>query len=485
MFVSRLLLACAVALAALMIRNAFRKSPLQTSSGTSSRISVEKDSQQRVAWRNWMGHEIAQAREILRPASKDDLVAIIKEAAARGHKVKAFGSGHTWHDMPTCEDYIIDTSLLRRVLHVDDEKQQIRVEGGIKIHQLNRELKHMGLAMQNLGGITHQSIAGIVSTGTHGTGFVAGTLSSVVVAIELVVADGRVLTISASENSELFPAARTSLGALGVIYSVTLQCTRPFNLISRRYLTNLQDMQENYERLAKTVDFFQFSWNPYTDTVIAFQHNKTSAPTSEIRGWWRLMNYVACSRPVSNLAMFAFGFFKSQTPRVLDLALSAVVRTDTVDRSYRILPVDGETRFVEAEIAIDWKHTRDSIPVVRELIQDWLKRDLYVPGPITYRFVDADRNILMSPASERQTAYVSFLMEESFENAAEFFADFEQRMAKFNGRPHWGKMNSLTPATVQALYPQVHNFVRVMKQLDPNGMFFNNYLQTRLPVPKA
>ncbi len=179
-------------------------------------------------WTNWARTVSADVAPV-RPESVEELQHLVAEAAARGERVKAIGAGHSFTAIGETDGVQILPDRLSGILHADSSTGLVTVLAGTRLHELNDALWHVGLALPNLGDIDVQTIAGAISTGTHGTGRLLGGLATQVHAMQLVAADGSVLYLDA-DSDLLFAAARVGLGALGIIATVTLQCVPAFAL---------------------------------------------------------------------------------------------------------------------------------------------------------------------------------------------------------------------------------------------------------------
>src|SRR4051794_29122086 len=180
-------------------------------------------------WVNWTGDQSCRPTRILRPGSRDELAESVAAAASAGEKVRVSGSGHSFTEAALTGGTMVRLEGLSGVLDADRESGLVEVRGGTVLAELNQELAGLGLAMENLGDIDRQTIAGAISTGTHGTGARLRNISSQVAAIELVLADGSVRKLGEDEP-ELLRAARVGVGALGAISAVTLRCLPAFTL---------------------------------------------------------------------------------------------------------------------------------------------------------------------------------------------------------------------------------------------------------------
>jgi len=179
-------------------------------------------------WTNWGGNQQAHATEVLTPGTVDEVAAQVKEASGSGRRIKAVGSGHSFTSIAVADDQRLFLHRLAGLVSIDGSL--VTVQAGMPLHVLNAVLAEHGLAMPNLGDIDQQTVAGAISTGTHGTGAEHSTLASCVEAVKLVTGSGEVLEVG--KDDPIFPAARLGLGALGVLVEVTLRCVDAFTLLA-------------------------------------------------------------------------------------------------------------------------------------------------------------------------------------------------------------------------------------------------------------
>ncbi|MGH3174866.1 MAG: FAD-binding protein, partial [Streptosporangiaceae bacterium] len=217
----------------------------------------------RRVWRNWAGTATATPARWSRPRNEAEICAAVKNAAAAGLTVRALGSGHSFTAAAATSGVALDMSGWTGITAADTASGLVTARSGTTLRALNAELSGLELAMANLGDIDAQTLAGALCTGTHGTGARLGGLATQVEALELVLADGSVVTCSASCRPELFAAARVGLGALGVISAVTLRCVPSFTLLADERPLPVDEVLEQFDELAAANDHFEFYWFPY------------------------------------------------------------------------------------------------------------------------------------------------------------------------------------------------------------------------------
>jgi L-gulonolactone oxidase len=227
-------------------------------------------------WRNWAGDQVCRPRELVRPRDRDQLASAVGTAAAEGRAISVAGSGHSFTEAAMTDGTMIDLGALSGVIDADPASGLLRVGGGTVLAELNERLHGLGLAMENLGDIDRQTIAGAISTGTHGTGARLRNISSQVAAIELVLADGSVRELD--DDGDLLRAARIGVGALGAISAVTLRCVPAFTLDRVDAPHPREEVLDSFQERADAHDHFELFTFPYADSALVLERNRTDAP---------------------------------------------------------------------------------------------------------------------------------------------------------------------------------------------------------------
>ena len=225
-------------------------------------------------WRNWAGTASATPARRAQPKTEAEISAAVKDAAAAGLPVRALGSGHSFTPAAATTGLALDLSLCTGVTAADTRTGLVTVRAGTTLRALNAALAEFGLALANLGDIDAQTIAGALATGTHGTGARLGGLATQIEALDLVLADGSLVTCSASARPELFAAARVGLGALGVVSAVTLRCVPSFTLAADERPMPVEQVIEEFDALAAANDHFEFYWFPYGRQALVKRNNR-------------------------------------------------------------------------------------------------------------------------------------------------------------------------------------------------------------------
>ncbi len=402
------------------------------------------------------------------PRSTEELSAAIARAASKGLRVRAAGAGHSFSEIACSEEVHVRLDRLADVLDVDVAGGLVRVQAGITIGELSRRLETHGLAMENLGDIDVQSIAGAISTATHGTGARLRNISSQVAELTLVLADGSTLVCSPERDEDVFRAARVGLGALGVIAEVTLRCVPAFTLHGVDAPAPLAQTLERFETLALENDHFEFFVFPYCDTALTRTNNRTEQPPRPRGKLAAYANDILLTNHAFGAICRASRLMPGAIPQLNRLVTRLAGRSERVDRSAAIFASPRLVRFTEMEYALPRERTPEAVRRVLELVE---QRGLAVPFPIEVRTVAPD-DALLSTAAGRESGFVAVHMFEGMEWRP-YFEAVEAIMTELDGRPHWGKRHFQTAATLRARYPEWDRFQAVRARLDPSGLFGN------------
>ncbi|MCC6270263.1 MAG: FAD-binding protein [Microbacteriaceae bacterium] len=424
-------------------------------------------------WSNWGRVESANPTNIARPTTVEEVVAVVHRARELNLPVKAVGAGHSFTAIAAAPGIQMDLAGLDGLLHVDAELRQVTLGAGTNLFQLPALLAPHGLAMENLGDIDRQTIAGATSTGTHGTGNAFTGIAAQLVAVTLVTGDGSVLRVNASENAELLPAVTLGLGALGIIVDVTVQCVPAFALHALERPERFDTVLDNYEGRVNSSDHFEFYWFPHTDTVLTKTNTRLPADTelSPIGPVKRWFDDTFMSNGVFALTCSTGNGLPATVPGINRLASKLTGDREFTDVSTSVFTTKRTVRFREMEYAIPRDAIPDAVRAVRALIDD---RGWRISFPLEVRTAALD-DLWLSTAQGRETGYIA-VHRYWRENHLEYFHAVEDIMRGFDGRPHWGKIHFRHAESLAASYLHFSDFLAARDRLDPERVFGNPYL---------
>ncbi|MGW1056783.1 D-arabinono-1,4-lactone oxidase [Micromonospora sp. NBC_01412] len=425
------------------------------------------------AWTNWAGNQRSTATAILRPRTVADVADAVRAAGAAGERIRAVGSGHSFTPVARTDGRRMELTELDTEIRIDRGRRLVTVPAGMPLHRLNTLLTANGLAMPNLGDIDAQTIAGAISTGTHGTGAAYGCLSTFVEALTLVTGTGEVLHCSAEQHPDVFAAARVSLGALGVLTEVTLRCVDTFTLRAHERPAPLAEVLSDLPALISAHDHVEFYWFPYTDRVQVKVNDRTPAddrPLPRWRGWLDddfLANTVfagACrlGRAVPTLV-----------PTISAVSARALTERTYTGRSDEVFCTPRRVRFVEMEYGLPRAALPEALDALRRIVDGLPFKVLF---PVEVRFTAPD-DIWLSHGYGRESAYIAIHQYVGMPYEP-YFRAFEQVAAGLGGRPHWGKLHWRDAASLAPAYPRFADFQATRTRLDPAGIFRTPHLDT-------
>jgi L-gulono-1,4-lactone dehydrogenase len=410
--------------------------------------------------------------ETVRPRDREELAEAIGVAAAAGRKVGVAGSGHSFTEAVLTGGTMVDAGLLSGVIDADRASGLVEVGAGTVLADLNEELYRLGLAMENLGDIDRQTIAGAISTGTHGTGARLRNISSQVEAMEVVLADGTVRELSAAEDPDLLRAARVGVGALGAISAVTLRCVPAFTLHRVDTPCPREEVLDAFQERADANDHFELFTFPYADSALVLERNRTEEPPRPRGRFAAYLNDIV----LENWALEAISAAGKALPRAIPslsrLAAWLASGSKATDRSDLIFANERRVRFTEMEYGVPREHG----PEAARRVIEWVRSNRYpVFFPIEMRVTAADE-ALLSPSHERDTAYIAVHQYRGMEWRP-YFEAVEAIMDSYGGRPHWGKRHFQTASTLAERYPRWADFQAARDELDPGRTFTNEYAE--------
>ncbi len=425
-----------------------------------------------VRWRNWSREQRCRPFEIARPHTREGLIRTVIDAAQAGRKVKVAGSGHSFSDAALTGGTMLKLDSLDRVLDVDHSAGRVRVEAGIEVRELNRRLDRRGLALENLGDIDRQTLAGSISTATHGTGARYPNMSAQVESIELVTVDGATHELSERSDPDGFRAARVGLGALGAIYAVTLRVVPPFRVerIDRR--RPLAETLESLDELVDGLDHFELYVFPHTEHAVCRESTRTDAvarPASPARTY---AQEVVLENGVASAFASVARRVPATIPTLARLASAGAGTPRKLDHSFRVFASERRLKFTEMEYSVPRADARAAVEEVLEIAN---RPDLGVAFPIEVRFVAAD-DAMLSPSHDRDSCYIA-VHHDRHGGWEPYFGAVAEAMAGYGGRPHWGKRHALDVGDLRPLYPRFEDFRAVRDRLDPDGVFANGYVE--------
>lgn len=434
----------------------------------------------RGTWRNWAGNYSRQPAVIERPETVSGVVTALERAAARRQSFKVVGGSHSFTDIAATDGVLATLDNYAGLISADAQTGLARFKAGTRLRDVHRLLEPHNLALANMGDVDHQSLAGAISTSTHGTGLGYTGFGGMVRALTIVLADGTVAECSETQNPELYQAARVSLGALGVVVDVTLQCVPRYLLHAVERPEPLEDVIATFAERAAAADHFEFYWFPGTREVLTKTNTRLAlgeAPLQPVGLADRIIGDELLSNGLYSLTCQIGARVNSVIPQVNRIANKLVSSREYTDLSHRVYVSNRRVRFRETEYALPIEHAAEALRRVVEAANSFGEA---ISFPLEIRATAAD-DVWMSTASGRQSIYIAAHRYHR-EPHAEYFEAIERIFWEFEGRPHWGKLHTLGAQQLRPLYPHFDDFLQQRALADPEGRFLNPYLRRVLGV---
>jgi FAD-linked oxidoreductase len=433
---------------------------------------MRRSDQPGATWRNWAGNESARPRRIAVPRSTHDVADEVRKAAADGLTVRMAGTGHSFTPAAATDGVLLHPGGMTSIRSLDAAAGLVTVEAGCPLHVLNTSLQARGLSLANMGDIQVQTVAGATQTGTHGTGRDVGGMAAQVAGLELVLADGTVVTCSADSPADgLFDAARVGLGALGVVTAVTFKVVPAFLLEAREEPMQWSEVISRLDELTSENEHFEFYWFPHSEGCLTKRNNRSPGPPRPLPRLRYLLDDEFLSNTVFGVTCRLGHAFPGVITTVNGVAGKALGSRSYVDAAYRVFTSPRRVRFKEEEYAIPRESLADVLAEIRAL---FARRDWRISFPIEVRVTPGD-DPWLSTAYGRSSAYIAIHVFHASPHQ-EYFRDVEAVMTAVGGRPHWGKMHTRSAEYLRQAYPKHGDFVALRDKLDPARRFGNPYL---------
>ncbi|KAJ2964478.1 hypothetical protein NQZ79_g617 [Umbelopsis isabellina] len=451
-------------------------------------VDLQKIAKEGHQFRNWANTFGCSPELYFEPCTEREIVEIIQLATKNKKGIKVVGSGHSPSDLALTNDYMISIHKLNRLLAVDKDKGIITVEAGMDLHTLHQVLKNNGLALSNLGSISDQSVAGVMATASHGTGTGYGSLSTMliqfglsyqIVDLTLVNGKGERLFCSSTSNSDVFEAARCSLGALGVITRMSLKVEPEFRLEAKQVPAKFEDVLQNWDTVTNSAEHVRVWWYPHTEDCVVWRANRTDKPVSNDPPSW--LKYTFVGFHVYQFALNIARYRQSMIPSLTKFFYNNVHSTpiEVVDESYKVFNFDC----LFPQYVNEWAIPLEKAPEALRRLDNFINTsELKVHFPVEIRFVDGD-DVWMSPSYGRKTCYIGVIMYRPYGKPVpykKYWRIYEDIMRSLGGRPHWAKAHGQTVDDLEESYPKFRDYLQVRDKMDPNRLFVNKYIERHI-----
>lgn len=430
-------------------------------------LAAEKAAKKRqLKWRNWGGNQSSLPDHIAAPRSEDEVVDLLRASST---SVRPVGSGHSWSALVPGSDTIVTLDRLKGLINHDADALQAEIYAGTKLFAYGPMMEEIGQAIMTMSDIDYQTMAGAISTSTHGTGNELGSISSYVIGLRLVTPNGDVFDCSAENNAELFRAACNGLGSLGIITRLRFQNREKHRLHQKTWLADIDEVLEDIDRLNKGSEQFELFPLPNSGKTLVVTTNAAEpGSTDHIKNSPNALLDVKelfdLTTPIPGIGTFLYD-------TGLDLAVEEMEHR--IGPSYQVLAHPRTIPFIEMEYTVP---AEQGVACLREVLSSIERLAPEVAFPLEYRYVKAD-DTLIGMFSGQDGCSISVHQFADDPGWRDYLSAIEPVFWKYGGRPHWGKWHSLADKEFSSLYPHWNQFKTIRRELDPQGWMLNTHLR--------
>jgi xylitol oxidase len=413
--------------------------------------------------KNWSGNLEYSTDKVFYPVSIEAVQQLVKKY----DKFKALGTRHCFNKIADSKDNLISLTELNKVVSLDANAKTVTVEGGIKYGNLAPYLDEKGYALHNLASLPHISVAGSITTATHGSGVGNGNLATAVTALEMVIPDGSIVHLSKGKDGEDFLAAVVGLGALGLITKVTLHIEPTYQVRQNVYLQlPLAQLKDNFDKIVSA----GYSVSLFTDWQ-----------TQNINEVWIKSRDNGAGIHVPTEFFGAKAATKNLHPIVELSAVNCTEQMGVPGKWYERLPhfkmgfTPSSGVELQSEYFIPQRNAVDAILAIQRLGKQ-IGPHLLISE---IRTIAAD-NLWMSPCRNQASVTIHFTWKQEWDAVRKLLPLIEQELAPFNARPHWGKLFTMSPKVLASRYAKLEDFKKMALKYDPKGRMRNEFLNRNI-----
>ncbi len=421
-------------------------------------------------WSNWSGSVRCEPNWCSEPVTLEEIQSEVLRAAEEGERLRVIGGGASFAPLCWTDDNHMSLRRFTGIEAADVQRNRVWVRAGTRLGRLYEMLAERDLALENGPSIDWPTIGGAIATAAHGSGMACGNLSSFVTGLRLVLADGSVRVCSREREPALFDAARVSLGALGVVTHVELQCVDHYRLrmSSRRAsfgetVTRLTELRRDHRNL-------ELHWFPYANIVRQRFGDETREFPDRPLGRQALRGLF-----YDQVVMRSMRTLARRSPQAAEYAgklLAARIPAENIvlgaEHAYRL---PRRTRVQQLEYAIPIEHAGETLRQLERVVR---ALDFRVHVPVEIRFVRRD-DAWLSPQYERDSVCITLPAYRDRPHS-DYYAAATELFDRVDGRPHWASAHDKTVVELRTLYPRFDDFCRLRAELDPRGLFLNPHL---------
>jgi len=423
-------------------------------------------------WINWSGNQSAHPNRFYAPCSIEEVCQIVKEHVVQKKTLRVTGAGHSFSPVAVPEDSALTLHHLRGLCEVNHENQTATFYAGTYLYEIGPILEKHGYALINMGDINAQTLAGAISTGTHGTGVTLGSFSSIVQKWGFVNGEGEYIEHERGED-DLSEALHLSMGLMGILVTVTIHVMPLYSLTYISERLSLHKELMTFQQTIREHRHLEWYYFPGSETIQVKKMDQVALQRrSPMKRRMNRANIQLMENGVFYLASQLCKWKPSLSLTMSKISSKVITAEEKTDIAYEIFPTPRNVKFVETEYAIPLNRFEECLEEIHTM---FLRKDFHVHFPIECRTSKGEMGFL-SPTQGKESAFIAFHMFKGMDET-DYFHWVHELMKSYNGRPHWGKVNQYDKTNIEHFYPNAAKFNAVRKLHDPHGVFLTKYFQ--------
>jgi alditol oxidase len=414
--------------------------------------------------KNWAGNLTYSTQNVFEPSTVEE----VQEVVRKCDHLRVLGTRHCFNRIADSSSNLLSKKNLNSIISLDSRQMTVTVGGGIRYGELCEHLHKNGFAIHNLASLPHISVAGACATATHGSGVANGNLSKSVVGLEFVAGNGNVISLSRESNGDQFYGAVVAMGSLGVVTKVTLELIPAFSMQQEVYLNlPMKQLADNFDSIMSAGYSVSLFTDWQSDNINQVWIKRVSEETKTFVAENKFYGATLATRNVHPIIEISAENCTEQ----MSVAGPWYERLPHFKMGFT--PSSGEE--LQAEYFVPRDKAVEALAAVHTLKNE-IKPVLMISE---VRTIAADE-LWLSPAYQQDSVAIHFTLTQDTDRVMALLPKLEAKLEPFRVRPHWGKLFTLDPGTLQARYERIGDFRNLIRKYDPDGKFVNEFISQNI-----
>jgi alditol oxidase len=414
--------------------------------------------------KNWSGNLTYSTNNVFYPKTVSEVQALVK----KNDHLRGLGTRHCFNAIADSKYNLISSNKLNNILSLDTINNTLTVEGGIKYGELSPWLDKKGFALQNLASLPHISVAGSITTATHGSGVKNGNLSTAVRGLEIVIADGSVITVSREKDGDIFNGTVVGLGALGIITKVILDVLPTYKMRQEVFIKlPLDQLKDHFIEIVSAGYSVSLFTDWQSDSINEVWIKDKVNPEIEYHGMEEFFGAKAATKDLHPIIELSA---ENCTPQ---MGIPGPWYERLPHFKMGFTPSSGKE--LQTEYFIPRQNAVEAILAIQSLGKQ-IGPHLFISE---IRTIAADE-LWLSPCRNQHSVTIHFTWKQEWDEVSKLLPIIEKELAPFNARPHWGKLFTMPSQVLESRYEKLSDFKKLVAHYDPKGKFRNDFLNQNI-----